>query len=660
MAKNCLHYILICLLLVNVPLNNAKKDVKPLVKELFNILLESLPDNSIENSKSESYLEAKDGHLANLKLSNNSLNIGNLEDNVLNNKILVVRNSLNMLEDNHKNELGNAILRKKLNIFEKSNESDNMEDLKNDLTDISKNITKDVTNSKTAIIEDKVTPYNYVDKNLELQNKESEFKISKIISRKAEVDIENSILSIYLEIAGTGLNSETILALKKWDESFSEYNINLLCSSPNVITAVFVRPEKIEPHYMLKLQVLKFNIKHNIKTLQGETFFLCISESITSSNSQYITKLSIAKSDIPKSYEKKAFKNDYLFELFKELNIPQFSFFLEYPFEGYSDIILKLEIPSKISCSDFRIDVLNFSSKKIESNGNTLYLEKTMRNLNKTFISSIYNEMPNSDSKYFNFKEISPSLDIVSTAKLISDNNKNKSTKICLWNISPLNFKKQILDVLDIYLKYGESSRIKIGDILINKIVSNERQSTLFGNAITLILSLLPIMLAIYSIIFIALNTFNFCLKIYGNRNQILLKTLYSTFWCNMERFEPNKNLIYNKFNNLNLKNTNRKLLFSKNFKFSNEKRRIENWYIAETNKNAKSDQSKILIKCNSTEKQSSCLTNNSFKYSDFPCVNARPITSSTDSSQSKKYASNEDPLKYLESDESISIYSGI
>ncbi|OII78306.1 hypothetical protein cand_033640 [Cryptosporidium andersoni] len=658
MAKNCLHYILICILLVNVPLNNAKKDVKPLVKELFNILLESLPDNSIEDSKGENYLEVKDDYLPNLKLSNNFLKFGNLEDNVLNNKISVARNSLNMLGDNNKNELENTTLSKKLNIFEKFNENDNIEDLKSD-SYISKNITKDVTNSKTEIIEDKVISYNYVDKNLELQNKESEFKIFKIISRKAEVDIEKSILSIYLEIAGTGLNSKTILALKKWDESFSEYNVNLLCSSPNVITTVFARPEKIEPYYMLKSQVIKFNIKHNMKTLQGETFFLCISESITSSNSQYITKLTTSKYDVPESYEK-AFKNDYLLELFKELKIPQFSFFFEYPFEGYSDIILKLEIPSKISCSDFRIDVLNFSSKKIESNGNTLHPDKTMGILNKTFISSIYNEVPNLDSKYFNFKEVSPSLDIVSTAKLISDNNKNKSTKICLWNISPLNFKKQILDVLDIYLKYGESSRIKIGDILINKIASNDRQSTLLGNAITLALSLLPIMLAIYSIIFIVLNTSNLYLKIYGNKSQILLKTLYSTFWCNMERFEPNKNLIYNKFNNFNLKSTNRKLLLSKNPKFSNEKRRIENLYITETNKNMKSDQSKVLIGCNSTEKQSSCLTNNSFKYSDFPCINTRPITSSTDSSQSKEYANNEDPLKYLESDESISIYSGI
>ncbi|EEA04717.1 uncharacterized protein CMU_037820 [Cryptosporidium muris RN66] len=660
MAKNYLHYILICILLVNVPLNNSKKDVKPLVKELFNILLESLPDNSIEDSKSEDYLEVKDDYLPNLKLSNNFLKVGNLKDNVLNNKISVARNSLNMLGDNNKNELDNTTLSKKLNIFEKSNENDNIEDLKSDLTYISKNITKDVTNSTTATIKDKVISYNYADKNLELQNKESEFKISKIISRKAEVDIEKSILSIYLEIAGTGLNSKTILALKKWDESFSEYNVNLLCSSPNVITTVFARPEKVEPHYILKSQVIKFNIKHNIKTLQGETFFLCISESITSSNSQYITKLTISKYSVPESYEKEAFRNDYLFELFKELKIPQFSFFFEYPFEGYSDIILKLEIPSKISCSDFRIDVLNFNSKKFESSGNTLHPDKTMGILNKTFISSIYNEVPNLDSKYFNFKEVSPSLDIVSTAKLISDNNKNKSTKICLWNISPLNFKKQILDALDIYLKYGESSRIKIGDILINKIASNDRQSTLLGNAITLALSLLPIMLAIYSIIFIVLNTSNFYLKIYGNKSQILLKTLYSTFWCNMERFEPNKNLIYNKFNNFNLKSTNRKFLFSKNLKFSNEKGRIENWYITETNKNVKSDQSKVLIGCNSTEKQLSCLTNNSFKYSDFPCINTRPITSSTDSSQSKEYASNEDPLKYLESDESISIYSGI
>ncbi|KAF7458872.1 hypothetical protein HWI79_559 [Cryptosporidium felis] len=117
----------------------------------------------------------------------------------------------------------------------------------------------------------------------------------KVINKNIQIKDEKVIITLEV-VTGTKYQNNTVLVFKEWKEKYMKLinDYGQLCSSSNLSSGFLVGLSDYHEKMESEESVLMFKMESGIKELENKTFLLCLSESITSNRSTYITKLSFS------------------------------------------------------------------------------------------------------------------------------------------------------------------------------------------------------------------------------------------------------------------------------------------------------------------------------------------------------------------------------
>lgn len=179
----------------------------------------------------------------------------------------------------------------------------------------------------------------------------SESLLDRIEIVDRNISFQDGQMSLRLGIiANSTYGSHSVLVLKQWSEDYSEVgeDYGLLCSSSNINGVFMTRLSQFREVPGADKNTLVFEMRKQVEQLKGRTFLLCLSSSITSNRSVYITKLSFSSS---KEREESGDEGEQNFEVNNEL-LGHYEF-PEMDKDGYDQILVKTRAPSGQKCSDF-------------------------------------------------------------------------------------------------------------------------------------------------------------------------------------------------------------------------------------------------------------------------------------------------------------------
>lgn len=204
---------------------------------------------------------------------------------------------------------------------------------------------------------------------------ENDSLLDKIEIVEREISIQDGEMSLKLGIiANSAYGSRSVLVLKQWSEDYSEIggDYGLLCSSSN-INGVFITllSRFKEDTQNVGRNSLLFEMKQRVEQLEGRTFLLCLSNSITSNRSVYITKLSFSSSKGREESHEGRQREEQDFGAKDEL-LGHYEF-SEMDKDGYDQILVRTRAPEGQKCSDFVLGLTKSHGDQPISRGVLLY-----------------------------------------------------------------------------------------------------------------------------------------------------------------------------------------------------------------------------------------------------------------------------------------------
>ncbi|KAK9172711.1 Uncharacterized protein cmbei_5004280 [Cryptosporidium meleagridis] len=204
----------------------------------------------------------------------------------------------------------------------------------------------------------------------------------KILDR--EISILDGQMNLRLGIVVSLLyGNQSVMVLKQWNESYSKIskNYSLLCSSSNINSNFITNPSEYREIHNANKNYLLFEMKQEISNLNEKTFLLCLSDSITSNHSIYITKLSFSSSH---ELEETNHHNEKSLNQFEELEsksdlVGNHEILELNQQENDDQILVRTKVPNGQNCSDFKLILLSNQKTPI-MNGELLPETKTTNN----------------------------------------------------------------------------------------------------------------------------------------------------------------------------------------------------------------------------------------------------------------------------------------
>ncbi|KAH8741323.1 hypothetical protein FG386_000230 [Cryptosporidium ryanae] len=437
---------------------------------------------------------------------------------------------------------------------------------------------------------------------VEMYNAVNNSRIFKVFERK--ITFNDNKVDIFLSlITENGFDNNSVLLFKPLNVSHPNYRTNLtqFCSS-NINNEIFVETSDYSTLYNSNggiKNILSFRLNYEIAKLLNKTFIICLSDSIQRNYSIYITHLSFSEEKNIKSET-----NDYRDQFENKDTL----------MHNINDVINYEELNN--------INILKYNFYDIEEDGKVL----------------IRNEIKKNETcSDYSILVVDKKGKIVTTGA-ISD-MKGKIDNICFWiltltkdhfnlenfsddfgikvNYSPLfvlsvnkksNVKKEIISIIN-YIYDESRNKVKLFNSILFKFIF-------------LLITLIPIVLLAYCILIIVFDLIEFLLLNYKN---MAVNGKIKLYIHNLNSFvKENKDFSENK---------------------SVEKKRMLNWYGDKKRENEKKNAE---INKHREMDLSTHYDESGNSYSDNYC-----------SDQHQSVLRN-DPLKYFDSDCSLSTYTGM
>ncbi|KAK6590346.1 hypothetical protein RS030_162462 [Cryptosporidium xiaoi] len=435
----------------------------------------------------------------------------------------------------------------------------------------------------------------------EEQNIKDNLNIFKVTERR--ITFNDDKVDIFLGlITKNKFGQNSVLVFKPLKDIYLKHYTNLtqLCSSSNINNEILVEISEYSVLHDEKGRVsnsLLFKFNYELNKLLNKTFIICLSDSIESNYSIYITQLSFSneknkKSGINDRKELTTNEQVYHYNINKIINseasnridISRYNF---YDFEKDRKVLIKHKIKKNETCYDYIILVVDKEGKTL-TNGITIEFKSQLDNVCfwiLTFTRDYYLEK---EDNFLNKVDCLPSF-VLSI---------NKTNNIDIMLVSSINY---------LYNEF-RNKKVKLFNSLLFKFTF-------------LLVAMVPIILLAYSILIIVCDLID------------MLLLNYNTSFTN------NKFRLY--VQNLNKSKRNDK---DKNNNKSTERKRMPNCYY---NKKEKLQDD---VEINIYEQID---LNNNYDES------GNSLSDNCSGNQSKGLLNN-DPLKYFDSDCSISTYTGI
>ncbi|OII75492.1 uncharacterized protein cubi_02013 [Cryptosporidium ubiquitum] len=319
----------------------------------------------------------------------------------------------------------------------------------------------------------------------------------KIVDR--EITILDGQMRLRLGIiASLIFGNQSVLVFKQWNENYSEISqdYGLLCSSSNINSNFITKLSVFREIEGSNKNNLVFEMKQEISELQEKTFLLCLSDSITSNHSIYITKLSFSSYNDSEEIRTHTENNYIQLKDSEGKNELEYYEFLEMDKEGYDQILVRTRVPNDQKCSNFKLILLD-NHKNLVGNGN-----------------------------------------------LLSETNMIGSQNICFWSLKLENSQFKNSDLLEIVQRHRDSGAIFPVSIVKLLPLNHENRmgrsifsnSTLF-KVLFLILNLIPITLLTFGVYIILIEIWTIIPpKLFKNKKYLINPTLKSS------RYQPRAN----------------------------------------------------------------------------------------------------------------------
>lgn len=337
----------------------------------------------------------------------------------------------------------------------------------------------------------------------------------EIIDR--EISILDGQMSLRLGIVVNLLyGNQSVLVLKLWNESYSKIskNYSLLCSSSNINSNFITNPSEYREIHNTNKNYLLFEMKQEISNINEKTFLLCLSDSITSNHSIYITKLSFSSNNELKETNHYKEKNLNQFEEFESKSdlVGKHEILELNQQENDDQILVRTKVPSGQNCSDFKLILLSNQKNSI-TNGELLPETKTTNNYENICFWSL--KLENTQFKDSNL------LEIVQRHK-----NSGATFTIAKVNPTPINYK------------YGKRSQFMLSKSFLFKIL-------------LLVLNLIPVTLLTLGVYLIIAEIWTIISSKVLENKKCLTNAIFKSSKC-QQRTNVSKKTISNRENDTN------------------------------------------------------------------------------------------------------------
>ncbi|KAH7648095.1 hypothetical protein FG379_000019 [Cryptosporidium bovis] len=435
----------------------------------------------------------------------------------------------------------------------------------------------------------------------EEQNIKGNLNIFKVTERR--ITFNDDKVDIFLGLVTKnkfGRNSVLVFKPLK-DIYFKHYTtLTQLCSSSNINNEILVEISEYSVLHDEKGRVsnsISFKLNYELNKLLNKTFIICLSDSIESNYSIYITQLSFSDEKNKKSEIndlKEPIKNEEVYhyninkiinsEASNRIDISRYNF---YDFEKDRKVLIKNTIKKNETCGDYIILVVDKEGKTL-TNGITIEFKSQLDNVCFWILTFTRDYYLGKKDNFLN------EVDYLSSFVL----SISKTNNIDVMLVSSINY---------LYNEFS-NKKVKLFNSLLFKLTF-------------LLVAMIPIVLLAYSILIIVCDLIDMLLLNY------------------------NKSFTNNKFR-LYVQNLNK---YRRNYKDNNknksiERKRMPNWYY------------------NKKEKSQDDVEINVYEQIDLNTHYDESGNSLSDNCSGDQYKGvlNNDPLKYFDSDCSISTYTGI